>query len=108
MPNRHLLQGTSKRKSILQQHWHLLKIDSTLEETFQQNPMPASRRNPNQKDIIGGNKIEFNKVKRKSLTIARGKCTPCLSNNRTLNCKQIIKTTTFQSNQNKKDLYNLP
>ena len=72
MPNRHLLQGTSKHKNILQQHWHLLKIDSTLEETFQQNPMPASRRNPNQKDNIGGNKIEFNKVKQKSLTIAKG------------------------------------
>ena len=41
MPNRHLLQGTSKHKNILQQHWHLLKIDSTLEETFQQNPMPS-------------------------------------------------------------------
>ena len=27
------------------------------------------------------------------------KCTPCLANNRTLCCKQIIHTTTFRSNQ---------
>ena len=46
--------------------------------------------------------MDFNKVKRKSLTVAKGKCTPCLSNNRTLCCRQIIKTTTFQSNQNKR------
>ena len=37
-----------------------LKIDSTLEETFQQNPELAFLRNRNLKDIIGGKKIEFN------------------------------------------------
>ena len=63
-------------KNILQQHWHLLKIDPTLEETFQQAPILAFRKNRNLKDIIVGNKIEFNKVKRKSLTVAKGKCTP--------------------------------
>ena len=71
-------------KSILQQHWHLLKIDSTLEETFQQTPILAFGGSRNLKDIIGGSKIEFNTVKRKSLTVAKGKCMPCLSNSRTL------------------------
>ena len=52
-------------KNILQQHWHLLKIDSTLEETFQQTLILAFRRNRKLKEIIGGNKIEFNKVKQK-------------------------------------------
>ena len=80
----------------------MLKIDSTLEETFQQTPILSFRRNRNLNDIIGGNKIEFNKVKRKSVTVAEGKHTPCLSNNRTLCCRQINKTTTFQSNQDKK------
>ena len=41
-------------------------------------------------------------MKRKSLTLDKGKCTSCLSNNRTLCCIQIVKTTTFQSNQNKR------
>ena len=91
----------SNIKNVLQQHWHLLKTDSTLEEIFQQTPILAFRSNRNLKYIIGGNKREFNKVKRKSLTIAKGNYTPCLSNNRTLCCRQIIKTTTFQSNQNK-------
>ena len=63
---------------------NLLKIDPTLEETFHQTPILAFLRNRNLKDIIGGNKKEVNKVKRKSLTVATGKCTPCLSNNRLL------------------------
>ena len=29
----------------------------------------------------------------------QGKCTPCLANNRTLCCKQVVYTTTFRSNQ---------
>ena len=54
----------------------MLNTDSTLKETFQQTPVLASRRNRNLQGIIGGNKIEFNKVKLKSLTVAPGKCTP--------------------------------
>ena len=88
-------------KNILQQHWNLLKIDPTLEETFQQNPILAFCRNWNLKDI-GDNKIEFNKVKQKSLFQTKGTCMLCLSNNRTLCCRQIIKTTAFQINQNKR------
>ena len=75
---------------------------NVLEETFQQNLILTFRRNRNVRDIIDGNKIDFNKVKRKSLTVAKGKCTPCKSNKRTLCCRQIIKTTTLQSNQNKR------
>ena len=40
--------------------------------------------------------FQFNKVKRETLTTAKEKCTPCSSNNRTLCCRQKIKTTTFQ------------
>ena len=82
-------------QNIHKQHWYLLKIDPTLEETFQQIPIIAFRRNRNLRDIIGGNKIDFIKTKRKSSFVATGKCTPCLSNNRTLCCRQIIKTATF-------------
>ena len=58
--------------------------------------------NWNLKGIISSNKIEFNKVNRKSFTVAKGNCTPWLSNNRTLCWRQIIKTKTFRSNQNKR------
>ena len=69
---------------LLQQHWHLLKIDQTLEDTFQQTLILAFRWNRNLESIIGSNRIEFNKVKQKSLTLTKGNCTPCLSNNRKL------------------------
>ena len=98
-----LVTGHFQTKNILQQHWQLLKIDPTLEDTFQQIPILAFWRNRNLKDITGSDKIEFNKVKQKFFTVAKGNCMPCLSNNRTLCCRQIIKTITFQSNQNKKN-----
>ena len=77
-----------------------LKIDPTLEDTFQQTIILAFPGNWNLKDIIGSIKMEFNNVKQKSLTIAKGKCRPYLSNKGTLCCTKIIKMTMFQSNQN--------
>ena len=44
------------KNNIVQQHWHLLQIDSTLEETFQQTPILAFCKNRNLKDIISGKK----------------------------------------------------
>ena len=43
--------------------------------------------------------IENGKVRRKFTNNIQGKCTPCLANNRTLCCKQIVHTVTFRSNQ---------
>ena len=53
----------------------------------------------NLRDIIGTKLIENGKVKRKFTNKIQGKCTPCLTNSRTLCCKQIVHTTTFRSNQ---------
>ena len=80
-------------------HWHLLHINPNLAEIFQNPPILAFRRNKNLRDIIGTKLIENGKVKRKFTNKIQGKCTPCLANNRTLCCKQIVHTTTFRSNQ---------
>ena len=42
----------------------MLKIDQTLENSLQKTPTLDN--------IIGSNKIEFNKLKRKNFTIAKG------------------------------------
>ena len=88
-----------KIKEIVMKHWHLLHIKSNLAEIFQNLPILAFRRNKNLRDIIGTKLIENGKVKRKFTNKIQGKCTPCLANNRTLCCKQIVDTTTFRSNQ---------
>ena len=54
----------------------LVKYRFNIKGNISTNPVLASRRNRNLQGIIGGNKIEFNKVKLKSLTVAPGKCTP--------------------------------
>ena len=80
-------------------HWHLLHINPNLAEAFQNPLILAFRRNKNLRDIIGTKLIKNGKVKWKFTNKIQGKCTPCLSSNRTLCCKHIVHTTTFRSNQ---------
>ena len=96
----HLQQETSKHKK----HTSTILVPAKTRPIIrrQQTPILAFCRDWNLKDIIGSNKIEFNKVKQKSLTVAKRNCTSCWWNNRALCCRQIIKKITFQSNQNKR------
>ena len=80
-------------------HEHLLQINPNLAEIFQNSPILAFHQNKNLRDTIVTKLIENSKVKRKFTNKIQGKCTPCLANNRTLCCKQIVPTTTFRSNQ---------
>ena len=78
---------------------HLLHINPNLAEIFQNPPILAFRRNKNLRDIIGTKSIQNGKVKSKFTNKIQGKCTPCLANNRSLHCKQVVHTTKFRSNQ---------
>ena len=88
-----------KIKEIVMKHWHLLHIKPNLPEIFQNPPILAFRQNKNLRDIIGTKLIENGKVKRKFTNKIQGKCTPCLTNKRSLCCRQVVHTTTFRSNQ---------
>ena len=81
------------------EHWHLLHINPSLAEIFQNPPTLAFRRNKNFSNMIGFKLIVNGKVKMKFTNKIQGKCTPCLGNNRTLCCKQVANITTFRSNQ---------
>ena len=81
----------------------MLSINVSLKDVFKQQPITAFKRNKNLKDLIGSNKIENNRVKkRKENLLKPGKCKPCLANSRTLCCKQVKNTTSFMSQQTKK------
>ena len=86
-----------KIKNVLMIHWHLLLIKPNIAEIFQNPPILTVLQNKNLRDIIGTKLIENGKVKRKFTNKIQGKFPPCLANNRTLCCKQIIHTTTFRS-----------
>ena len=88
-----------KIKAIVMKYWHLLHINPNLAEVFQNPPILAFRQNKNLREIIGTKLIENGKVKRKFKNKIQGKCTPCLANNRTLCCKQIVYTAKCKSNQ---------
>ena len=67
---------------------------------FNCQPITSFRRNKSLKELIGSNKIEKNKVKKgKMQKLKPGKCSPCLTNLRSLCCKQVRKTTLFKSQQ---------
>ena len=80
-------------------NWHLLHINQNLAEISQNTPILAFRRNKILSDIIGTKLIENDKVRRKFTNKIQGTCTPCLINNRTLCCKQVVHTTMLRSNQ---------
>ena len=82
-----------KIKSIVAKHWHVLQVNPELKERFQSSPIIAFRKNKNLKQIIGNNTIEHNKKLIRSNNKVNGKSSPCLSNTKTLCCKQVVSTT---------------
>ena len=84
-----------KKKEIVMKHWHLLHVNPNLAEIFQNLPILAFRRNKSLRDMVGTKLIENGKVKRKCTNKIQDKCTPCLANNKTLCCKQVVHTTAF-------------
>ena len=88
-----------KIKLIVDKHWHVLQVNPELKEIFQSSPIIAFHKNKNLKQIIGSNTIEHNKKLIRSNNKVNGKSSPCLSNTRTLCCKQVVSTTSFKSNQ---------
>ena len=61
----------------------------------------AFKTNKNLKEIIGGTRIENDKVKKFSIPFRTGKCTPYLSGAITLCCNQVMTTNTLTSQQTK-------
>ena len=57
----------------------------------------AFKTNKNLKEIIGGTRIENDKVKKFSIPFRTGKRTPCLSGAITLCCNQVMTTNTLTS-----------
>ena len=90
---------TLPTKSIVYKHWHVLQVNPELKERFQSSPIIAFRKNKNLEQIIGSNTIEHNKKLIRSNNKVNGKSSPCLSNTRTLCCKQVVSTTSFKGNQ---------
>ena len=83
-------------KNVLAKNWDLLSINKDIAKKFTKEPLIAYRRNPNLQQLLGGNKIEKNRVvKRKRNKV--GKCTPCKSNLAYKCCRQIKSTSTFRN-----------
>ena len=74
-----------KINEVVMKHWHLLHINPNLAKIFKNPPILGFRWNNNLRDFIGTKLIENGQ--KKFTNKMQGKCTPCLSNNRTLCCK---------------------
>ena len=53
---------------MIRKHWNLLEINDSLKEIFNCQSVTTFRRNKNLKELIESNKIEKNKVKKKTNT----------------------------------------
>ena len=63
---------------IINKYWNVLQINLELQETFQNNPSVAFKRNRNLQEIIGGHTIKNGKVFKAHSKNRNGKCEPCL------------------------------
>ena len=50
---------------MIRKYWNLLAINESLKEKFNSQPITAFGRNKNLKELIGSNRIEKNKVKKR-------------------------------------------
>ena len=88
---------------MIQKHLNLLEIKESLKEIFNCQTLTAFRQNKNLKELMGSNKIEKNKTRKRQIQkLKPGKCSPFLTNIKSFCCKQVRKTTSFKSQQTKK------
>ena len=91
---------------VIWKHSNFLNINESLKEIFDCQPITAFRQNKNLTELIGSNKIEKNKVKKRQLQkLKPGKCSPYLTNLRSLCCKQIQKKLVLKINKSKKYIW---
>ena len=64
-------------RKIINKHWNVLQMNPELQETFQNNPFAAFKRNKNSQEIIGGHTIKNGKVCKAHSKNRKGKCEPC-------------------------------
>ena len=77
---------------------NLLHINPNIAEIFQNSSILAFCRNTNLRDYWY--QINWKQLcQRKFTNKIQGKCTPSLTNKKTLCCKQVVHTTLFKSNQ---------
>lgn len=85
-------------KNILAKNWEVLSINKEIGKKFTKKPFIAYRRNPNLRELLGGNRIENGRVvKRKRKRRRLGKCSPCTTNLAYKCCRQIKATSTFRN-----------
>ena len=83
-------------KNIMARNWNLLSINKEIAKKFTKEPLIAYRRNPNLRQILGGNKIENGKVVRQKHNHT-GICSPCRPNRAYKCCRQMRSTSTFKN-----------
>ena len=88
-------------KKIIEANWNMLKVNRNISNKFKEKPFIAYKRNPNLHQLIGGHKIEKDKVVKRTQK-AGGKCTPCGANNCKC-CMQLKSTHIFKNRHNNKE-----
>ena len=87
-------------RKVINKHWSiLLQINLELQETFENNPFVALKRNKNLQEVIGNYTIKSWKVYKAHSKNRKGECEPCNTIKPSVCFKQVIDTNTFQSYQ---------
>ena len=88
-------------KEILENKWHHLEINPSVNEKFQEKPLICYKRNRTLRDELGQTKITNNKVIR-TKPQKRGRCSPCLGRSDCMCCNHLISTNFFTDRAGKR------
>ena len=93
----------SNINKVIRKKVELTSSKESLKEIFNYQPATAFKRNKNLQELIGRNKLQTNKVKKRQIQkLKTDKRSPFLINSRSFCCKKKRKTTTFKSQQTQK------
>ena len=89
-------------KKVFCKHWKILSLNTSFKEMFQNEPVTDFKCNKNLKKLIGSNKTCMIGMIKHTNIVKKDKCYPCLGNNRTLCCKQVISSLSIKGQQTNK------
>ena len=81
--------------------WAILQIDEVIQKGFTKTPIVSFKGTKNLRDILSGNTIVSDKVK-KQIIHRNGTCSPYYNRKNTMCYKQIANTLWFTNHKNKK------
>ena len=90
---------------IIPKHWPILQTNETLRKSFTNNPLVSFKRTKKLRDLLGGNTMVNDKVKKQQIINKTGRFYPCYNRKNNMCCKQVTNTSSSQATKTESPLF---